>query len=297
MECAVVLARDQGNDAAAKPVTTNDVAAVTGGVAPVQRSCRVTDPHWRMVVGARRFPGWWPGPGRRLGSMAVVLGRWRHQVRVGLVGAVESGMEAVLARRLDTQREHFDHRLETVAGHLRDEIDALRAELHAREVRDRRDMLAAGERAAVASSAALVQEQMPGARTFPSPRETLEHALSLAPDGGMALEFGVYSGTTLTRIAEARGGVGVYGFDSFVGLPEDWRAGFSRGTFAVESPPQVPGAELVIGWFADTLPGFLAAHPGPVDVLHLDADLYSSTATVLAGLGTTAAPGLGGDLR
>ena len=212
-------------------------------------------------------------------------------MHVGLVGAVESGVEAVLARRLDTQREHFDHRLEAVAGQLRDEVAALRAELHAREVRDRRDMLAAGERAAVASSAAFVQEQMPGARTFPSPRETLEYALSLAPDGGMALEFGVYSGTTLTRIAAARGGVGVYGFDSFVGLPEDWRAGFSRGTFAVESPPVVHGAELVIGWFADTLPGFLATHPGPVDVLHLDADLYSSTATVLAGVGPRLRPG------
>lgn len=212
-------------------------------------------------------------------------------MHVRLVGAVESGVEAVLARRLETQREHFDHRLDMLEGLLRDEVDALRVELHAREVRDRRDMLAAGERAAVASSAAFVQEKMVGARTFPSPRETLEHALSLAPDGGMTLEFGVYSGTTLTQIAEARGGVGVYGFDSFAGLPEDWRAGFCRGTFAVESPPQVPGAELVIGWFADTLPGFLAAHPGPVDVLHLDADLYSATATVLAAVGPRLRPG------
>lgn len=64
-----------------------------------------------------------------------------------------------------------------------------------------------------------------------------------------------------------------------------WRAGFARGTLAVETTPEAPGAELVIGWFAKTLPGFLAAHPGPVDVLHLDADLCSSTATVLEAVG------------
>ncbi len=33
--------------------------------------------------------------------------------------------------------------------------------------------------------------------------------------------------------------------------------------------------------FADTLPGFLDAHPGPVAFLHVDCDLYSSTVTVL----------------
>ena len=194
-------------------------------------------------------------------------------------------MEAVLTRRLEEERQHFDHRLDAVVDRLSGEIGALRGELHAWEVRDRRDMLAAGERAAVASSAEFVQEAMQGARTFPTPRQTLEHALTLAPCGGMALEFGVYCGATLAVLAAARGGVGVYGFDSFAGLPEDWRAGFGRGTFEVDTLPEVPGAELVIGWFAESLPTFLATHPGPVDVLHLDADSYSSTATVLAAVG------------
>jgi predicted O-methyltransferase YrrM len=152
-------------------------------------------------------------------------------------------------------------------------------------------MLAAGERDAVASSARFVRDAMPGARTFPHPRETLAHALDLAPRGGLALEFGVYSGTTLRTIARARDDGRVYGFDSFQGLPEDWRAGFTAGTFDDVEPPEVPGAELVVGWFADTLPGFLAEHPEPVDLLHLDADLYSSTATVLAQVGPRLRPG------
>ncbi|WP_345420796.1 class I SAM-dependent methyltransferase [Actinomycetospora chlora] len=211
----------------------------------------------------------------------------RHALNVRLTRAVERGVAAAVGGRLTAaEAEARSGRAEVgelrraVEG-LRADIASLRHELHAREIRDRRDMLAAGERDAVASSAAFVRDAMPGARTFPLPGETLAHALGLAPRGGLALEFGVYSGTTLRAIAAARGDGRVYGFDSFQGLPEAWRAGFTTGTFDDVEPPEVPGAELVVGWFADTLPGFLAEHPGPVDLLHLDADLYSSTATVL----------------
>lgn len=226
------------------------------------------------------------------------LSRLRHALHVRLIRAVERGaaaaVEAQVAPRLDAldarAREHAAE-LAAVRGAIHQEVAALRDELHAREVRERRDMLAAGERDAVASSARFVRDAMPGARTFPHPTATLEHALALAPRGGMALEFGVYSGTTLRAIAQARGDGRVHGFDSFQGLPEDWRAGFTAGTFDDAEPPEVPGAELVVGWFADTLPAFLAEHPGPVDLLHLDADLYSSTATVLEHVGPRLHPG------
>ena len=213
--------------------------------------------------------------------------RLRHALRVRLAEAVRDAVEPVVARHTDDLRREFAARLDG----LGEQVDGLRAALHDREVRDRRDMLAAGEREAVTSSARFVRESMTGARTFPTPPETLAHALSLAPTGGMALEFGVYSGTTLSQIAAARGGTDVFGFDSFEGLPEDWRAGFRAGTFAVEEIPQVDGADLVVGWFSDTLPAFLDAHPGPVDLLHLDADLYSSTATVLELVGPRLRPG------
>ena len=36
-----------------------------------------------------------------------------------------------------------------------------------------------------------------------------------------------------------------------------------------------------MGWFDDTLPGFLAEHDGPIAFLHVDGDLYSSARTVL----------------
>jgi hypothetical protein len=172
-----------------------------------------------------------------------------------------------------------------------EEVDRVVRELHEVERRSRRDIISAGERHAAWTSARFAEQVMPTGRWFPEPHETLVYGLRLAPSGGMALEFGVWAGRSLRVIAEARGGRGVYGFDSFRGLPEDYRWGVPAGTFAVDEPPAVAGAELVVGWFDETLPGFLAAHPGPVDFLHVDSDLYSSAATVLELVGPRLHPG------
>lgn len=115
------------------------------------------------------------------------------------------------------------------------------------------------------------------------PHDTLKHALSLRPQG-YGLEFGVAEGGTLRLIAERMPAIG---FDSFRGLPEDWRGGFETGKFAC-APPNVD-AELVIGLFADTLPGWTP--PGPIGLVHIDCDLYSSTVTVLEHVGPHLRPG------
>ncbi|MFB9385158.1 class I SAM-dependent methyltransferase [Pseudonocardia petroleophila] len=204
-------------------------------------------------------------------------------MRARIVGAVDE----VVSRHRAEQNAEIRAQID---ASVRAEVDRIVTEIRQVEIRDRRDTIAAAEREAVASTARFVQREMREARSFPHPVATLEHALALAPTGGLALEFGVFTGSTLTIIAAARDG-GVYGFDSFDGLPENWRAGFDTGAFAVARPPDVPGAELVVGLFADTLPGFLAAHPGPVDLLHLDADLHSSTACVLDAVGPRLHPG------
>jgi predicted O-methyltransferase YrrM len=171
---------------------------------------------------------------------------------------------------------------------VRAEVDRAVGDL---EFRARRDLLAAGERDAALSSALWAEEVMPTARVFHDPVSTLEYALSAAPQGGMALEFGVFAGRSLTVIADARKGENVYGFDSFQGLPEDYRPHVRQGVFALDQLPRVEGAELVVGWFDDTLPVFLATHPGPVDFLHVDGDLYSSAVTVLDLVGPRLLPG------
>ena len=184
----------------------------------------------------------------------------RRLARDKLVRVVEEAVERVVDRR---QAE-------------------LREDLRAWERRTRRDVWTALEQEAARSSAELVRTSMTSLTLSTHPHATLRDALRAAPAEGMAVELGVATGTTLQIIADERGGQ-VYGFDSFQGLPEHWRLGYDAGEFS-EPPPDVRGAELVVGLFEDTLPGFLDEHPGPVAFVHVDCDLHSSTATVLEHL-------------
>jgi hypothetical protein len=200
----------------------------------------------------------------------------RSSLRGKIVRAVEEGVRRALEARFAKLEERGQRRHEE-----------LLRELRAWERRTRRDVWTLLEREAARSSAELVEREMHQLTLSTDPYGTLRDAMAAAPSEGMALEFGVATGTTLQIIADhrgGRGGRGVYGFDSFQGLPERWRLGYDAGEFSQE-PPVVDGAEIVVGLFADTLPGFLAAHPGPVALLHVDCDLYSSTATLLEHVG------------
>jgi hypothetical protein len=104
---------------------------------------------------------------------------------------------------------------------------------------------------------------------------------------GMALEFGVGHGGTLRCIAGAAAFSRVVGFDSFQGLPENWLPEWPKASFSRDGvPPHVPGAELVSGPFSDTVRPFMQALPADarIRLVHVDCDLYSSTATVLTAL-------------
>jgi hypothetical protein len=122
--------------------------------------------------------------------------------------------------------------------------------------------------------------------------DILSFAACSAPTEGLILEFGVASGTTINYLAGtiALHGRRLFGFDSFRGLPEPW-ADYEIGHFACAPPTVAPNVELVVGDFADTLPPFLATHAGDAALIHLDADLYSSTKTVLDLLAPRIVPG------
>jgi hypothetical protein len=212
----------------------------------------------------------------------------RHIVQAKLAGTVDE----VLRKHQAEQRAHIDERI----GRLEHQLDQAKDELRQLigravdrvgelEGRVRRDITFAADQNATIEASLFARDHMPTAKLCGHPHETLEYALSLAPIGGLALEFGVWSGTTLKIIAAERDGTGVFGFDSFKGLPADWRSGFSAGSFQVEQLPAVPGAELVVGLFDDTLPGFLDDHAEVVDFLHIDSDLYGSAVTVLERVG------------
>lgn len=215
--------------------------------------------------------------------------RVKRAGRDRLIRAVEDATkpQAAETRRLLEEILRLHDRVGELEHQLWHEMPARLAGL---EHRDRRDMEAAADREAVASSAAYVRDHFAEAVGHRDPHDTLRAALAAAPTGGLALEFGVFSGTTLAIIAQERSEV-VYGFDVFTGLPEAWRPGYPAGFFGVDEPPVVEGAEMVVGLFEDTTADFLAEHPGDVDLLHVDCDLYSGAVTVLREVGPRLRPG------
>lgn len=120
------------------------------------------------------------------------------------------------------------------------------------------------------------------ARIFGLPAEVLRFAASVAKPNGLAIECGVYFGKSIKLLAtELR--QPIYGFDSFEGLPEDWKENEPKGSYSTKGklPPVPENVTLIKGWFEDTLPAFMAQQTTPISILHVDCDLYSSTKTVL----------------
>lgn len=104
---------------------------------------------------------------------------------------------------------------------------------------------------------------------------------------GWGLEFGVATGVTLAMMAKV---IPTIGFDSFEGLPEDWREGFPAGTFAGVRPlAEIPNTTLVEGLFEETVTGY--DWPEKIALVHIDSDLYSSAKTVLNSLAPALHPG------
>ncbi|WP_236784152.1 class I SAM-dependent methyltransferase [Azospirillum humicireducens] len=128
-------------------------------------------------------------------------------------------------------------------------------------------------------------------RLFGNSGRLLRHAVACAATPGLVLEFGVRRGTSLDHIADAAGQE-VHGFDSFEGLPEGW-VNSPRGVLTTGSqlPPVRDNARLHVGWFEDSLPPFLSAHPGPVRFVNVDSDIYASARTVLTALADRVRPG------
>jgi len=120
---------------------------------------------------------------------------------------------------------------------------------------------------------------------------------------GQILEFGTATGRTLNQFAYWLGpDHTVVGFDSWQGLPEQFND-LPPGHFAQPLPPVLPNCKLVQGWFGSRPPQdrsgipentaafYARANAAPLALLHIDADLYSSTQTVLKAFAAHIRPG------
>lgn len=113
----------------------------------------------------------------------------------------------------------------------------------------------------------------------------------LGPDECITvLEFGVYKGESMDMWSSMNSNAGsrFFGFDSFEGLPERWDDDREKGMFdRGGNPPEIRDSRVrfVKGWFHETVPTFASSFScnSPL-IVHLDADLYSSTLLALVYL-------------
>ncbi len=77
----------------------------------------------------------------------------------------------------------------------------------------------------------LKEKNLSKVNMFNNKFELLSYCIQNIKVDGLILEFGVYKGETINFIASKLRDKVIYGFDSFEGLPEDWRSGFPKGTF------------------------------------------------------------------
>ena len=101
------------------------------------------------------------------------------------------------------------------------------------------------------------------------------------------LEFGVFKGDSIKWwiMKNSNPDSRFYGFDTFEGLPEKWGS-YTKGDFYSNIPDIIDvRLKFIKGLFQDTLHSFLKdVELNKRLVIHLDADLFSSTLFVLTSL-------------
>jgi hypothetical protein len=109
------------------------------------------------------------------------------------------------------------------------------------------------------------------------------------------LEFGVASGASMrywSRLLKNPASH-LHGFDTFEGLPYDWRLGDKKGAYSAGGqPPQIDDNRVRFfkGLFAQTLPHYVPPDYETL-VINIDCDLYSSASFVLNALSQYIRPG------
>ena len=130
------------------------------------------------------------------------------------------------------------------------------------------------------TSANYVSEHLGTALLFVRKKELLTFIADNYDLSGCGFEFGVYKGENIKNLAKLFSNLEFYGFDSFVGLKENWAGtSFAKGSFTLNGKlPRVGNKiNLVKGFFDQSLPIFLESFQKKISLIYFDADTYEST--------------------
>jgi len=140
---------------------------------------------------------------------------------------------------------------------------------------------------ALQTSFNLVREHLHKVLLFPYREQLWDHAISKINQNeeGLYLELGVFKAVSINYFSSKLPKVTFHGFDSFVGLQEDWKGTKStKGRFDVKGilPKVNSNVELYSGWFDETLVPFLKGNNKKISFLHIDSDTYEAAQFVLS---------------
>lgn len=144
---------------------------------------------------------------------------------------------------------------------------------------------------AATDSANYAIEKMQEAVMFSNRKYLRKHCCDLIKNKNEAVvvEFGVWSGNSINAFAKELPKASLFGFDSFLGLSEDW-SGFNlvKGTFNLNGVSPVVKKNVIIynGLYENTVPEFIKNNnfKNGIDLIHMDSDTYSPTIYALKNL-------------
>jgi len=121
-----------------------------------------------------------------------------------------------------------------------------------------------------------------------SDADVLHYASNQVGISGIFIELGTGLGRTTNFIAALNPQKTIYTFDSYLGHPADWDKGdkiLPKDFFAWPADKPLPSflnnVCLIKGWFVDTLPSFISSQQDIIAFIHVDCEIYESTALAL----------------
>lgn len=152
---------------------------------------------------------------------------------------------------------------------------------------------------AIVQSADFVESHLGNVLIFEDKAKMWNYAAKILNEDekdGVCMEFGVAGGTSINWISNLLPNYLFIGFDSFVGLKEDWVGHHAtKGAFSQNGvlPKVNENVVLVKGWFDETLPKYIDEN-GIVNLrfIHIDGDTYEAAVAVFSELGDYLKPGI-----
>ena len=152
---------------------------------------------------------------------------------------------------------------------------------------------------AIAQSADFVEPHLGNVLIFESKPLMWNYAAMVLDEverDGLCMEFGVAGGRSINWISNLLPSYKFVGFDSFIGLKEDWVGHHAtKGAFSQNGvlPKVNSNVTLVEGWFDETIPKYIEKNDiTNLRFIHIDGDTYEAACAVFNELGDYLQPGM-----